>query len=205
VPQQPPQSGTLEQVLRCLRLLALSEAFRLEMDVVCNYMGNQAFQPANFVDANGGRFSLGTLDDVQFGDPNSWVPKAFKQVQITQQLRPVPPYPHLELLGAPGRMQQTATSAVFEVDTGEVAGFIYVIDVVAVADGDRPTIAARRAMALSTGFSRLVRRNEHLGGLVQLIASDGPQAPGGEVERGKGGLVSGVAQRYRVEVLDSIF
>lgn len=196
---QPPQSGSLEQVLRCLRLLAQANAFSVEMGLVAAYMGSGAFTPGQFVDGAGTRFSL-DLNDAQFGSPTTWVPTAFKKVLLTQQLRPVPPYPHLELFGAPGRPIRSDHAPSFEFDTGELTAWSYAIDAVTVADGDRPEIAARRAMALMQGFERLVRRNEHLGGLVELIASDGPPSPGGEVERGRHGLISGVAQRFHVEV-----
>jgi hypothetical protein len=197
---QPPQSGSLEQVLRMLKAMALSNAFTVEMDLVAAYMGADAFTPAPIVDATGQQYTIGLID-TQFGDPAEWVPMAFKKVRITQQLRPVPPYPHLELLGAPGRiMRSDQAAASFELDTGEMAGWSYAIDAVVVAQADRPEIASRRALAMCQGFERLVRRNEHLGGLVELIASDGPPAPGGEVERGRIGLISGVAQRFHVAV-----
>ncbi len=199
---QRPNTGSLEQVLRALKALALSPAFPLEVGLVAYHMGQGAFSPGQFVDANGALFTL-SLDDEQFGDPAAWLQRTFRKVQITQQLRPVPPYPHLELFGAPGHQQQ-ADHSPFEVDSGQVAGWSYRIDAVTVAQADRPEIAARRAMAMMQAFERLVRRNQHLGGLVQLIAADGPPAPGGEVEHGKLGLISGVAQRFQVEVLSGI-
>lgn len=195
---QPPNSGSIEQVLRCLKLLAQSAALATEMKAVTSYMGSQAFTPGNFVDASGNTFALGMADS-QFGDPGSWVPASFKQVLITHQLRPVPPYPLLMLLAAPGRTMP-GNRGRWELDTGQSVEWIYVVDAVSVAVSDRPEQASRRALALSQGYERLVRRNEHLGGLVQLITAEGPPAPGGEVEQAKSGILSGVMQRFQVTV-----
>lgn len=197
---QPPNTGSLEQVLRCLVALADSPAFALEMQAVASHMGAGAFQPGAFADADGGSFLL-NLSDVSFGDPAEWLPTAFRQVLPTEQLLPVPPYPLLSLIAQPGRVQRGSGASMFEVDTGELSGWVYVIDAITVASADRPQIAARRALGLMQGFERLVRRNRHLGGLVQLIAAEGPPEPGGTVETGKHGVLSGVRCRFQVEAL----
>lgn len=193
---QPPQSGSLEQILRCLRGLAQSPAFGVEMGIVTSFMGTQAWTPTNLVDANGLKFNL-SLNDQQYGAPSTWVPNAWNQVLITAQIRPVPPYPLLMLLPGPGRRT-------FEFDTGQVAGMAYTVDAVAVAAADTPEVASRRALALIQGMERLVRRNEHLGGLVHLIHAEGPPAPGGEVEHARDGILSGVMQRFSVAALDEL-
>lgn len=196
---QPPQSGSLEQVLRCLRLLALSPAFTTEMSNVANYVGPGAFTPGPFRDAVGATFTL-DLEDTAYTGPENWIPTAWRRVYTTQQMRPVPPYPQLSLLGSAGRMQRGDAAALAIVDTGEAAGWVYTVDAVAVASADRPDIAPRRAMAMMQAFEFLVRRNEHLGGLVQLIQAESPPAPGGEIEVRKIGLISGVMQRFSVYV-----
>jgi hypothetical protein len=106
----------------------------------------------------------------------------------------------LALLGAPGRLQRADTAPRAMTDRGEAVGWMYTVDAVAVASADRPDIAPRRAMGLMQGFEWLVRRNEHLGGLVQLIEAEGTPAPGGELELRRIGIISGVMQRFAVYV-----
>lgn len=196
---QLPRTGSLEQVLRCLRQMALSPAFGLEMQAVVSQMGAGAFSPVNLLDASGATFSV-SLNDTEFGDPSGWVPTAFTEVTFSRAILPVPPYPRLQVFGAPGRLQRDG-----EFDAEEVAGWTYVVDAVAVAADDRADPALRSALALMDGFERLVRRNApSLGGLVQLITPEGPPAPGGPVESENSGNVAGVMQRFRVFSLRSI-
>lgn len=190
---QPPQSGSFEQILRCLRQVALSAAFTTEMEAVANYVTAGAFTPGNLVDANGAPFTV-NMNDPDFANAGGWVVTAYRQVLITHQLVPAPPYPLLMLTGGPGR-------TLFDDDTGDVSDWNYVINAVSVATADRPDIAARRAYALAQGFDRLLRRNQSLGGLVQLIRPEAPPAPGGEIEDRKDGVLSGVMQRFTVSAL----
>jgi len=191
---QAPRTGSLEQVLRCLRLLALSPAFTLEMNAVIANMGSGAFIPSNLIDAQGASFSLPGLVDTEFGDPGSWVSTAFQEVTYSTALLPLPPFPRLQLFGIPGRLEP---SEVFDTELAE--GWVYTIDAIVVEGNDRADPALRSALALMDGFERLVRRNApSLGGLVQLITVEGPAAAGGPVEADKAGVVAGVMQRFRV-------
>lgn len=196
---QTPRTGSLEQVLRALKALALSPAFTLEMQTVGDQMGTGAFSPANLVDAAGNPFSL-LLDDVEFGDPSGWLPNAFVEVTFSKALLPVPPFPRLQLFGMPGRVQQAG-----EYDTELVVGWTYLVDAIAVSCDDQADPALRSALALMDGFERLVRRNApSLGGLVELITAEGPPAPGGPVDTEQSGNIAGVMQRFRVYTLRSL-
>jgi hypothetical protein len=197
---QAPRTGSLEQVLRALRLLALSPAFEAEMQNVIAAMNEQAFIPRNLTDAQGNRFALTALADTEFGDPSGWVSTSFREVTYSSALLPVPPFPRLQLFAMPGRLQPTQ---VF--DQEAIAGWESMIDVIVVEGNDQADPALRSALALADGFERLVRRNApSLGGLVELIAAEGPPAPGGPVEREMAGNVAGVMQRFRVSALRSI-
>lgn len=191
---QAPRTGSLEQVLRTFKLLALSPAFSLEMEEVISEMGSGTFIPANLVDAVGNRFSLPELADTEYGDPSGWVSNAFQDVTYSSALVPLPPFPRLQLFGTPGRLEASE-----QFDTELAAGWIYSIEAIVVEGNDRADPALRSALALMDGFERLVRRNApSLGGLVQLVTVDGPAAPGGPVELEKAGVVAGVLQRFRV-------
>ncbi len=197
---QRPQTGSIEQVLRALKLLALSPAFALEMETVISYMGSGAFIPQNLTDINGNRFALTGMADIEFGDPSGWVSTSFQEVTYSRALLPVPPYPRLQLFAMPGRFQAPG-----EFDQEQVAAQVYIVDAIVVTGSDQADPALREALALSDGFERLVRRNgPALGGLVQLIAPTGPAAPGGPVETEGSGNVAGVLQRFKVLTLRSI-
>ncbi len=197
---QIPYSGSLEQVLRVLQQLATSPAFTVEMQNVVSQMGTGAFTAANLKDANGNPFAL-NLNDTTFGSPSAWVPTAFLDCIVTSGLKLTPPYPRLELIGGPGRQQTASQGIAMEADTGEFVGWTYVIDAVVAAEADQAEPAQRQAHALIDGYERLIRRNEHLGGLVQLISAEGPPYPGGSIERQAGGNLAGAMIRFRVEVL----
>jgi hypothetical protein len=197
---QAPRTGSGEQVLRCLRLLALSPAFGLEMQQVVAYMGTDAFVPRNLVDASGNRFDLTAMVDTDFDGPGAWVPMEFAEVTFSTALLPVPPYPRLELFGAPGQVQLRG-----DFDTELVAGWLWRVDAVVVNENDQAEPALRGALALADGFERLVRRNApSLGGLVELISADGPPAVGGPVEHEGSGNLAGVMQRFSVRSLRSL-
>lgn len=199
---QRPNSGTLEQVLRCLEALAVSPAFTTEMQAVTAGMGSGAFRPGNFTAADGSTFTV-NLDDEQFGPPANWVKTKFAKVAITDSIVPAPPYPRIHLVGMPGRLQ-TASGGAFVVDQQEqVAGWIFTVDCVVMASNDRAEIAERHAYALMDGWERLLRRNPYLGGLVQLLEAEAPPAPGGAVNQGKSGNVAGIMLRLYAYVLRS--
>jgi len=195
-----PQSGSLEQILRAMKQLAQSPAFMLELEAVAADMGDHTFRPAPMVDAAGEAFDL-EMEDTSYDGKMGWVsyPGPFQQVLTVQGLRPVPPYPMLQLLGAEG-VVIPGTQA----DQSSLAIWEYVIDAVTVVVDDDPNAATRRAMAYSDAFDRLLKRNEHLGGLVYLIFADGTPVPGGEVEQSGSGVVSGIMQRYHARALRSI-
>lgn len=200
---QEPRTGTFEQVQRCLKLLAEAPAFQLEMAQIVSQMGAGAFTPGVFLDANGNTFSL-SMNDLEFGDPATWVPSTWAQVLTTDAIPPAPPYPSLYILGQPGRVQ-TATGGEFVTDQrGLIVGWTYLVDFIAVAADDRAETAERAAYALMFGWQRLVRRNEALGGLVEMLSPEGPPVTGGPVSAAKSGNLAGVMQRFRVYVEDSL-
>lgn len=191
---QIARTGSLEQVLRSLRLLALSDAFMQEMQAVTAMMGTSAFIPQNLVDVHGTLFSLSALADTEYGAPDSWVSNAFADVTYSTALLPIPPFPRLQLFAMPGRLQ---ASQVY--DQEAITGWEFIVDAVVVEANDRADPALRSALALMDGFERLVRRNApSLGGLVELIAAEGPPAPGGPVASENAGNIAGVMQRFRV-------
>lgn len=194
---QYPNSASLSQTLRALKKLALSDAFMQELQLVAAEMNTQAFQPAPLVAADGSAVLL-DMQDTSHGPAEDWVPYPgpFAQVLTTQQLRPIPPYPMLQLLGEEG-----ADVPGSQADQSALSVVQYTIDAVVMVAGDNPDAVSVRAMAYADAFWRLVARNEHLGGLVYLIATDGPPVPGGEVEQAGAGVVSGVLQRFQARAL----
>jgi len=192
-----PNSAGLERILAAFKQLAEAPAFLRELEVVVAEMGDRAFRPAPLVDADGEPFEL-DMEDRDYDGNREWVsyPGPFKQVLTTQQLRPVPPYPLIQFLGEEGvRVPDT------QVDQAPIALYQYTVDSVIVIEDSNPDAASRRALAYSDAFERLVRRNEHLGGLVYLIDSDGPPVPGGEVETTRTGVLSACLQRFHVRAL----
>lgn len=193
-----PNSATLDHILRAMQQLALSDALMQELAQVATEIGQQAFVPAPMVAADGSSFPLNMVDTSFHSTPEQWVPflGGFKQVLITQQLRPVPPFPMLQLLGYEGtRVPDT------QVDQNAVAIYEYVVDAVTIVSDDNPIAASRRAEAYCNAYDRLVKRNESLGGLVYLIETQQPPTPGGEVEQSGLGVVSGMLMRYHARAL----
>ena len=196
---QSPRTGSLEQILRCLRTLASSPAFGIEVASVVNAMGPAAFQPGPFTDANGVAFNV-SLDDEEFGPPAGWIPTSFAVIDIADSLKPIPPYPRLQLFGIPGKVLPDQ-----EIDQQErVTGWANFVDAIVITADDRAEPAQRSALALMDAFERLVRRNPYLGGLVELCVADSSPAPGGPVHTEKSGNVAAALLRFRVETMRSI-
>jgi hypothetical protein len=204
--QQVAGTATLEQILRAIAQVAKSPAFTEEVDAVAGRMGGDTFAPEPIVSASGATYPL-SMSDATYGDPMTWVSGkygAFARVLTTNQLRPIPPYPLLQLLGAQGNAVVDSSGRAVEIDQGGLAMYWYTVDAVVVTQSDRPEAVTRRAMALSTALERLIRRNQNLGGLVQLIRPEGPASPGGEVESKRVGILSGMMQRYSAAAISSI-
>lgn len=207
MPNQLAQHGTLEQILRAVKQLALSSALAEEVAVVAGRMGSNTFQPSPIVSYNGNQVPY-QMNDQQFGDPTVWVGGKygqFAQAFASAQLRPIPPYPLLQLLAAPGRPVTDANGVAMEIDQGTVSMDWHVFDAVIVTQADRPDPAARRALALCDALDRLISRNQNLGGLVYICRSVGPPSPGGEVESRRVGLLSGMVQRYEAAALTTTY
>lgn len=191
-----PRTATLEQVLRALVIVATSPAFATEMTVA-----KAALNPGPVTfgirDANG---SLATYDvaDTALPDTN-WLHTAHTRAEITDALRLTPPFPHLLVMGLPSVMQTITHGEVFrDID---FQGQSYRVDAITFCGQDEPQLAQREALIMARAFERLIRRNEQLGGLVELIQPIAPIEPGGTGPAKNGGIVGAARQRYEVLVL----
>lgn len=204
---QPPNSGSLEQILRCMKALALCDQFGMEMQTLAYRMGPGAFKPwpdgLHFTAADGSTFAI-PMDDEEYGPPSSWIPTEFAEVRIVDNQALQPPYPRLDILVQQGRLSVSVQGLDAVADVGDWAEVIYYIDLVVATQMDRPKVAARAAGALLDGYSRLLMRNKNLGGLVGLVQPAAPPAPNAE-QLQEGGLVCGVTQRYHIHTQYSIF
>lgn len=195
---QAPNTGSLEQVLRCLQLLASSAAYTTELQAKITDMANP-FIPGIFKAADGTSFNL-NLTDAQFGGPGGWVgmttsnsPPGFAAVQITDNLRPLAPFPRLLLIGdhGPGPLAEEREYRVWR----------YGVQAVSICFGDLdPQAVQRDAFVMVDAFESLVERNENLGGLVDLITADHPPISGGYGRIKGAGIMAAAMIHFRITV-----
>jgi hypothetical protein len=199
---QPPQTGSLEQILRCLQAVALSPAYGVELGVLVGNM-NPGPTLGLFRDTVGGTFNLDISDKLD-GGPAAWLGKldaatapGFATVTITDELKLLPPFPVLQLVAQPGK-PQLGIGGVAE-DIG-FRGWSYTVDAVAIAHVDAdPQSAQRGAMVMIDAFEALVEINESLGGLVQLISATGPPQATSRQDP-KGGFAGFAMVRFEARV-----
>jgi hypothetical protein len=193
---QQPNTGSLEQVLRCLQLLALSPAYTTELQAKVADMASP-FVPGNFKDANQANFTL-NITDTEFGGPSGWVGMTtstslpgFAAVQITDNLRPLPAYPRLLLIGdhAPASLAEEREYRVWR----------YGVQAVTICSGDLdPQAVQRDAFVMADAFESLVERNESLGGLVDLVTADHPPIAGGYGRIKGAGILAAAMVHFRI-------
>jgi hypothetical protein len=195
---QQANTGSLEQVLRCLQLLAQSAAYTTELQAKIAEMASP-FVPGNFKDANGANFTL-NITDTEFGGPAGWLgtmpnstTPAFAAVQITDNLRPLPPFPRLLLIGDHGPAPLA--------EEREYREWRYGVQAVTITSGDADVQAVQRdAFVMVDAFESLVERNESLGGLVDLITADHPPISGGYGRIKNAGILAASMVHFRVSV-----
>lgn len=196
-----PYSGSLDQVMTALKALALSPAMATE---IANYKATLAAQSQTLIikDANAANvtINIGPIDGTT-SQGLSYIANQFAQVTITAMQKILSPAPILELVGRPGRVQQSVHGPRF-IDSA-VDGEIYTIDAYTWAStSDDPRRCQLEAMALSYCFKSLIKRNEQLNGLVQLIQPLGPvEALGNIPPAVSGSNMMSSACRFEVYVL----
>lgn len=198
-PAITPYSCSIDQLLTALKALALSPAMATE---IANYKAVLAAQSSSIIvtDANGATASvnIGPID-TDF----SYIASSFASVQISSQQKILPPLPILELVGRPGRVQQSTVGSRFTADAGLAEGEIFTIDAYAWAGtSDDPRRVQLEAVALMYSFKMLLKRNEQLNGLVQLIQPLGPVEALGNIPPAKQGTnTQAAACRFEAYVL----
>lgn len=194
------RTGSLEQILRCLATLAMSPAYTTELQSFIADM-SPGLTLAPLRDANGATFVVDITDD-QFGDPSGWVgmtrsdsTPGFADVQITTQLKLLPPYPRMLISVQPGRRGLY--------NEAEEKWWKYVVDAVVICAGDLdPNSVQREALVMADAFENLIYRNQQLGGLVGLIdCPDGPVPGGTGAGVGGVGTLAAAMVRFQIDVL----
>lgn len=198
-PGLPPFSGSLDQVLAMLKAMALSPAYALEVATYKSLLTVSA--PLDFVvvDANGGR-ALVNISPADLPDL-SYIADSYGKVVTTDLAKISTGLPVLQLMGMPGRLQNAASGRPFR-DVGYEAE-TYLIDAVTWAGTvSDPNRCQAESVILSACFKMLVRRNEQLGGLVQLIQPTGPvEALGSAPPARSGSTIMGSRVRFECLVL----
>ena len=191
---QTSHAGSMEQVIRMLASMAQAPAYTTEVQGLKAGLdpGGLTLQ---IVDANG-LVSVIDLDDVSLPDL-TWVDESFAAVITAEGVRIEPPYPKLQIIARSGGLQADDHGVVFRDD--RVQGQIYHVDATVIVNKDIPTYADRAAVIMARAFERLVRRNETLGGLVQLIQPRGPIEV--ETQTAKPGDVAAARSALEVYVL----
>lgn len=199
---QIAQTGSLEQVLRTMALLAQSSAYAGALAVLVNNM-KPGPTLGNFFDVTGAPFTL-DISDTEAGGPAQWLgkqdaatPPGFAEVVVTDGIRLLPPYPALQLVGQPGKPMMGIGGL------AEDRGFrlwTYTVDAIAVHHVDGNAQAAQRAaMVMIDAYEMLVERNESLAGLVMMITAAGPPQATSRPDP-KGGFAGFAAVRFDVKV-----
>jgi hypothetical protein len=196
---QNPGSGSLDQVLRFLKLMALSSAYATE---VANLIA--AADPTTagvlkyaVLDANGQSQNLDLIDN-DYKDL-TWISPSIAAAQITDGLRIEPPFPRLSLVAQPGSVLRDSKGNEFRADQGPIVGYQYVVDCILITVNGDPNAAFREAQIHAEALDRLIARNWFLGGLVRLIQSSGPGVPATAPYKGMG-AVGGAHLRLTADV-----
>lgn len=183
---QTPGSGSLDQVLRFLALMAQSAAYALEVSTYLAERNPTSTGVLRYAvnDANGNSALLDLVDN-DFKDL-SWVSPTIQRVQITDALRIEPPFPRMLLTGQPGSIVDDYGEAFRSDQTGldstghmypQITGYNFEIDCIIITVNGSPEAAIREALIHTECFDRLIARNRYLGGLVRVIDSHGPGVP----------------------------
>lgn len=190
-----PQSAALETVLRALAALGGPPAgpspFATEMaavvaDLVSPGAGGTAPQ-ATIVDAAGAKWALDTTD-TQAADI-SWVAPCFRGgCGVAAQMSLLPPYPRLQVIGGPSRLQSAQGGVSDAVGLTTPLQTVHIV----VVSGDHVDVqtAQREALLLGHAYQRLVMRNPSLGGLVANVTVATSVEPGGGGQIRTGGSVA---------------
>lgn len=197
----PPYSAYLDVVLVALRQLAMSPAMATEIATYKSYRTSAEPFNLNITDAAGAvsQINVAPADGVNL----SYIAPSFQTVTTGQLQKNMPPLPQLFLVGMPGRLQVAQSGSPFRDES--VEGDIFAVHAVVFGGtSDDPIRAQEEAIVLAQCFRSLVRRNEHLNGLVQLIQPVGPTEPNASLAPWNPGTTVPSA-RVRFEVYSLVY
>lgn len=201
------RAGALEQLLRVLALLGMSQAYSNTLEAVVANMNpaptlNPFRDPTVGLNMAGYTFPI-DLTDTEFGvAPSAWmgmekaVPRkpGFAKVQLTENLRLLPPWPILELMGVPGVGHGLNEAGVKEWE--------YAVDAIVITQNDKdPNAAQREALVMIDAFEQLIYANQQLGGLCARIDAPSPPQPGGSGSVKGAGVLAAAMVRFHIDGL----
>lgn len=178
-----------------------SAAYTAELNNILSQIATS--QTYQIGDINSVDYLIDTIDPVDptsFGTVNSWVQTQFARIAVTDGLSIGMDNPTLLLFGQPGQIAKSMAGGDFRLDQNSNPAYEYIIDGAVITYGSDPEATERSALIMADALDRLVIRNFGLGGLVEVIESEGPPTPASTPAKA-GGTYGGALVRWRAQVL----